>query len=109
MIISYIQTAEEKLNAFKTVTAFNAQELEGKRFGEKVDAIFGLAKKEAYMTGIFWGMSGLTGNLALLCLLGYGTSGSHWTYELYLPSGGTLVSRGDITVGDLTSLLMYSA
>jgi len=24
------------------------------------------------MTGIFWGMSGLTGNLALLCLLGYG-------------------------------------
>ena len=26
------------------------------------------------MTGIFWGMSGLTGNLALLCLLGYGES-----------------------------------
>jgi ATP-binding cassette subfamily B (MDR/TAP) protein 10 len=24
------------------------------------------------MTGIFWGASGLTGNLAMLCLLGYG-------------------------------------
>ena len=76
------------------MSAYNAQNLEGKLFEKKVDAIFNLAKKEAYMTGIFWGMSGLTGNLALLCLLGY---------------GGTLVSRGDITVGDLTSLLMYSA
>ncbi|KAK1921914.1 ATP-binding cassette transporter [Papiliotrema laurentii] len=88
------KTAEEKLNAFKTVTAYNSQELEGKLFGQKVDTVFQLAKKEAYMTGVFWGMSGLTGNLALLCLLGY---------------GGTLVSRGDISVGDLTSLLMYSA
>jgi ATP-binding cassette subfamily B (MDR/TAP) protein 10 len=39
-----------------------------------VDSVLGLARKEAYMTGIFWGMSGLTGNLALLCLLGYGES-----------------------------------
>jgi ATP-binding cassette subfamily B (MDR/TAP) protein 10 len=46
------------------------------------------------MSGIFWGASGLTGNLAMLALLGY---------------GGHLVSRGEITVGDLTSLLMYSA
>lgn len=61
------------MNAFKTVTAYNSQELEGKLFGQKVDTVFQLAKKEAYMTGVFWGMSGLTGNLALLCLLGYGT------------------------------------
>lgn len=67
-----IQTAEEKLNAFKTVTAYNSQNLEAKLFGERVDTVLGLARKEAYMTGIFWGMSGLTGNLALLCLLGYG-------------------------------------
>jgi hypothetical protein len=39
-----------------------------------VDQIFALAKKEAYMSGIFWGASGLTGNLALLALLGYGES-----------------------------------
>ncbi|ORX40765.1 P-loop containing nucleoside triphosphate hydrolase protein [Kockovaella imperatae] len=88
------RTAEEKLNAFKTVAAYNTQAVEAKLFANKVDAIFNLARKEAYMTGVFWGMSGFTGNLALLCLLGY---------------GGTLVSRGEITVGDLTSLLMYSA
>jgi ATP-binding cassette subfamily B (MDR/TAP) protein 10 len=43
-----------------------------------VNEVFGLAKKEAYMSGIFWGMSGLTGNLAMLCLLGYGKSSSLW-------------------------------
>ncbi|WWC91497.1 uncharacterized protein L201_006443 [Kwoniella dendrophila CBS 6074] len=88
------KTAEEKLNAFKTVAAYNSQPLEATLFSKKVDQVFQLAKKEALMTGIFWGASGLTGNLAMLCLLGY---------------GGHLVSISEITVGDLTSLLMYSA
>lgn len=69
-----LKTAEEKLNAFKTVTAYNSQNLETGLFGQRVDKVFQLAKKEAYMTGIFWGASGLTGNLAMLCLLGYGRS-----------------------------------
>lgn len=71
---AHIQTAEEKLNAFKTVTAYNSQPMEGEIFSKRVDGVFQLAKKEAYMTGIFWGASGLTGNLAMLCLLGYGKS-----------------------------------
>lgn len=66
------KVAEEKLNAFKTVAAYNSQSLEANLFSQKVDRVFQLAKKEAYMTGIFWGASGLTGNLAMLCLLGYG-------------------------------------
>jgi ATP-binding cassette subfamily B (MDR/TAP) protein 10 len=66
------QTAEEKLNAFKTVAAYNSQSLESGLFGQKVDRVFTLARKEAYASGIFWGASGLTGNLAMLCLLGYG-------------------------------------
>ncbi|ORY28160.1 P-loop containing nucleoside triphosphate hydrolase protein [Naematelia encephala] len=88
------KTAEEKLNAFKTVAAYNAQPLEATLFSKRVDHVFSLARREAFMTGIFWGLTGLTGNLAMLCLLGY---------------GGHLVSSGEITVGDLTSLLMYSA
>lgn len=60
------------MNAFKTVTAYNSQPMEGNIFSKRVDGVFQLAKKEAYMTGIFWGASGLTGNLAMLCLLGYG-------------------------------------
>ncbi|GMK58652.1 hypothetical protein CspeluHIS016_0600940 [Cutaneotrichosporon spelunceum] len=87
------RTAEEKLNAFKTVTAYNAQKIEGRTFSGNVLKVYGLARKEAGATAIFYGMTGLTGNLAMLCLLTY---------------GGHLVSGGDITVGDLTSLLIYS-
>lgn len=87
------KTAEEKLNAFKTVTAYNAQGLEGKMFESKVKDVYELAKKEARASAIFFGSTGLTGNLAMLGLLSY---------------GGHLVSTGAITVGDLTSLLIYS-
>lgn len=86
-------TAEEKLNAFKTVASFNAQPIEAKLFAGKVDSVFQLMKKEAIASGIFYGSSGFTGNMAMLCLLGY---------------GGHLVSSGEITVGDLTSLLIYT-
>lgn len=72
IIITPTQTAEEKLNAFKTVTSFNAQPIEAKLFSTKVDAVFRLMKKEAYASGLFYGGSGLTGNLTMLCLLGYG-------------------------------------
>jgi hypothetical protein len=51
--------------------------MEGDVFSKRVDCVFQLAKKEAYMTGIFWGASGLTGNLAMLCLLGYGMFSWH--------------------------------
>ncbi|BEJ14495.1 hypothetical protein CspHIS471_0402620 [Cutaneotrichosporon sp. HIS471] len=87
------KTAEEKLNAFKTVTAYNTQDLEGRVFSNNVETVFNLARKEAGASAIFFGMTGLTGNLAMLCLLTY---------------GGHLVSSGAITVGDLTSLLIYS-
>lgn len=86
-------TAEEKLNAFKTVASSNAQPIEAKLFAGKVDSVFQLMKKEAIASGIFYGSSGFTGNMAMLCLLGY---------------GGHLVSSGEITVGDLTSLLIYT-
>lgn len=87
------RTAEEKLNAFKTVTAYNAQALEGKQFASRVEDVRKLANKEAIASGIFFGSTGLTGNLAMLCLLSF---------------GGHMVSTGAITVGDLTSLLIYS-
>ena len=76
------------------MSAYNAQPLETRLFDRRVENVFSLARKEAFASGLFWGVSGLTGNLAMLCLLGY---------------GGHLVSSGDITVGDLTSLLLYSA
>lgn len=87
------KVAEEKLSAFRSVTAFNSQHLETQAFAAKVDNVFQLAKKEAFASGIFFGGTGLTGNLSMLCLLGY---------------GGHLVSVGEISVGSLTSMLIYA-
>lgn len=80
--------------ARRTVQAFNAVEpVETTRFKEKVDKIFNLSKKEAWASGIFFGGTGLAGNCTLILLLTY---------------GGSMVARGLITVGDLTSLMVYT-
>lgn len=88
--------AEERLSppAFRTLTAFNTQRQELRRFDEKVGTIVDLQTKEAYASGFFYAGTGFVGNCAILTLLTY---------------GGHLVSRGEISVGDLTSLLMYTA
>ncbi|KAG7449702.1 P-loop containing nucleoside triphosphate hydrolase protein [Guyanagaster necrorhizus] len=87
------KVASESLPALRTVQAFNAQRQEQEKFNEKVMKVLDLARKEAIASGIFFGSTGWSGNITLLGLLGY---------------GGTLVSRGEISVGDLTSLLLYT-
>jgi len=90
-----IALAEERLSSVRTVQAFNAVEpLETKRFTKKANDILDLAKKEAYASGLFFGGAGFSGNLTLLALLTY---------------GGKLVASGEITVGDLSSLMLYTA
>ncbi|TRM67785.1 P-loop containing nucleoside triphosphate hydrolase protein [Schizophyllum amplum] len=87
------KTSSEALAALRTVQAYNAYPREEKRFNERVSRILALARQEAIASGIFFGSTGWSGNLTVLGLLGY---------------GGTLVSAGTITVGDLTSLLLYT-
>ena len=49
-----VAVSEERLGAIRTVHAFNGVEpVETKRFKEKVDTIFGLAKREAWASGEF--------------------------------------------------------
>lgn len=49
-----VSVSEERLGAIRTVQAFNAvQPTETKYFGEKVNKIFELAKKEAWASGAF--------------------------------------------------------
>ncbi|TFL00627.1 P-loop containing nucleoside triphosphate hydrolase protein [Pterulicium gracile] len=87
------KSANESLSAYRTVTASNAQALEQQKFGTGVQKVFDLARKEAVASGIFFGSTGWSGNVTLLALLGY---------------GGSLVTQGAISVGDLTSLLLYT-
>ncbi|OSC98781.1 P-loop containing nucleoside triphosphate hydrolase protein [Trametes coccinea BRFM310] len=87
------KVAQEALSALRTVQAFNAAPQEQEKFHQKINNVLTLARKEAIASGIFFGATGWSGNVTLLALLGY---------------GGTLVSKGAISVGDLTSLLLYT-
>jgi putative ABC transport system ATP-binding protein len=77
-----------------------------------VKTVLGLARKEALATGIFFGATGWSGNVTLLALLGYGSHFRSNVDRNQCPrlshTGGTLVSHGDISVGELTSLLLYT-
>ncbi|KAJ7270074.1 P-loop containing nucleoside triphosphate hydrolase protein [Mycena haematopus] len=88
------KVASESLSALRTVQAYNAHAQERIKFHERIDHVLSLAKKEATASAIFFGSTGWSGNVTILCLLGY---------------GGTLVSKGQISIGDLTSLLLYTA
>ncbi|KAF7977967.1 hypothetical protein HWV62_2069 [Athelia sp. TMB] len=87
------KVAQESLSALRTVQSYNAVPQEAAKFHERVTHVLTLARKEAVASAIFFGSTGWSGNVTLLALLGY---------------GGTLVSRGDISVGNLTSLLLYT-
>ncbi|KAL0955750.1 hypothetical protein HGRIS_001965 [Hohenbuehelia grisea] len=87
------KVASESLSALRTVQAFNAMPQEQEKFHQRIGTVLSLARKEAVASGIFFGSTGWSGNVTLLALLGY---------------GGSLVSHGDISVGDLTSLLLYT-
>ncbi|KDN40009.1 hypothetical protein K437DRAFT_258792 [Tilletiaria anomala UBC 951] len=80
--------------AFRTITAYNTQNMEIKRLGREIQSIAEIQAKEARATGFYYSGTGFVGNCAILTLLTY---------------GGSLVGRGLLSVGDLTSLLMYTA
>lgn len=67
-----LQVAQESLSALRTVQAYNALKPEQDKFDGKVNQVLSLARKEAIASGIFFGSTGWSGNVTLLCLLGYG-------------------------------------
>lgn len=66
------QVATESLSALRTVQAYNAIPQEELKFHEKINKVLDLARKEAIASGVFYGTTGWSGNVTLLCLLGYG-------------------------------------
>jgi ABC-type multidrug transport system fused ATPase/permease subunit len=84
--------AEERLSAHRTVTASNTQPYERGLFASRVQNVFNLQKKETYANGLFQGGNEVAGDLAMIGLLIY---------------GGLLVQRGEISVGDMTTSLIY--
>ncbi|KAK2150002.1 hypothetical protein LSH36_427g01031 [Paralvinella palmiformis] len=88
------QVAEERLSNMRTVRAFGQEPKEIATYEERTDHVLLLSKKEAIAKGIFWATTGLSGNVMILSLI---------------YTGGMMMSEAQITVGELSSFLMYAA
>lgn len=86
--------AEERLGNVRTSQAFAGEIQEVGRYNAQVKRIFALGKKEAIVSATFFSTTGFMGNMTILALL---------------YSGGAMVKSGVISIGDLTSFLMYTA
>ncbi|GAM82734.1 hypothetical protein ANO11243_007200 [Dothideomycetidae sp. 11243] len=91
---SLTKIAEERLGNVRTSQAFAGEIQEVNRYNKQVRKIFELGKREAYLSAVFFSTSGFMGNITFLSLLWF---------------GGGMVRSGEISVGDLTSFLMYTA
>ncbi|RVE74671.1 hypothetical protein OJAV_G00024310 [Oryzias javanicus] len=87
------QLAEERISNLRTVRAFGKELSEVNAYTQKTDFVLSLAKKEAKMRAGFFGATGLSGNLMILSVL----------YK-----GGLLTASQHMTVGELSSFLMYT-
>lgn len=87
------KVAEEQLGATKTIQSYVGEKREIRRYAKEVRQVFDIGLKEAITSGMFFGSTGFVGNVSLLALLMTGTS---------------MIQTGLITVGDLSSFMMYA-
>lgn len=86
--------AEERLGNVRTSQSFAGEVQEVHRYNTQVRKIFGLGKREAIISATFFSSTGFMGNMTIMALL-------------YV--GGGMVKSGAISIGELTSFLMYTA
>uniref|UniRef100_UPI0037E70972 ATP-binding cassette sub-family B member 10, mitochondrial n=1 Tax=Semicossyphus pulcher TaxID=241346 RepID=UPI0037E70972 len=87
------QLAEERISNLRTVRAFGKELSEVNTYTQKTDYVLSLARKEAVLRAGFFGVTGLSGNIMILSVL----------YK-----GGLLMASQHMTVGELSSFLMYT-
>lgn len=87
------QLAEERIGNIRTVRTFCKEMMEMEKYSSKAEHVLQLMKKEAVARSGFFGATGLSGNLIVLSVL----------YK-----GGLLMSSAHMTVGELSSFLMYA-
>ncbi|XP_061820270.1 ATP-binding cassette sub-family B member 10, mitochondrial [Nerophis lumbriciformis] len=87
------QLAEERISNMRTVRAFGKELSEVHTYTQKTDQVLSLARKEAVLRAAFFGVTGLSGNIMILSVL----------YK-----GGLLMASQHMTVGELSSFLMYT-
>ncbi|XP_011168037.1 ATP-binding cassette sub-family B member 10, mitochondrial isoform X1 [Solenopsis invicta] len=86
-------TAEERISNIRTVKAFAQEKREIERYSAKLQDVLKLCYKESLYRGMFFGMTGLSGNAIALSVL---------------YNGVFMVSNSDITIGSLSAFLLYA-
>ncbi|CAD5121263.1 DgyrCDS9794 [Dimorphilus gyrociliatus] len=86
--------AEERLSNMITVKSFAKESDEVVRYSDKLQQVLKLQLKETSMSAAFWGFTGLSGNVIVLSVFYY---------------GGIMMSTSSLTMGDLSSFLLYAA
>lgn len=88
-----MKTGEERLGNIKTVKMFCKENQESLLFTNKLLDAMHLGYKEVLARASFYGLTGLSGNVIIISVLYY---------------GGTLVANEELTVGALTSFILYA-
>ncbi|KAM5356388.1 hypothetical protein ACJ41O_003034 [Fusarium nematophilum] len=86
--------AEERLGNVKTSQAFVGEVQEVSRYNRQIRKIFALGRKESLIAATFFASTGWAGNMTILAML---------------VVGGSFVRNGSMSLGDLTSFMMYTA
>ncbi|CAK9815050.1 ATP-binding cassette sub-family B member 10, mitochondrial [Anthophora plagiata] len=86
--------AEERISNIRTVKAFSKETIEANNYNSQLDNVLRACYKESCYRGVFFGITGFSGNVIILSVLYY---------------GGAMVSDASLTVGSLSAFLMYAA
>nr|XP_023029123.1 ATP-binding cassette sub-family B member 10, mitochondrial-like [Leptinotarsa decemlineata] len=88
------KVAEEKISNVRTVKSFAQEPREIESYNMAIDGVLKYCYQEAKARAFFYGMTGFSGNAIIISVLYY---------------GGVMVSSDTLTVGNLTSFLLYAA
>ena len=88
-----MKVGEERIGNIKTVKIFSKEKYENGLFSKELLDALAIGYRETKARAIFYGMTGMSGNVIIMSVLYY---------------GGRLVSDGQMTIGELTSFILYA-
>lgn len=92
-LAAVMKVGEERIGNVKTVKIFSKEKFENALFSKELQGALDIGYRETQAKAIFYGMTGLSGNVIIMSVLYY---------------GGYLVTEGQMTIGALTSFILYA-
>ena len=87
------EVADESFQLIRTIRSFSRERMQAKLYVDKINDTYILGRKQAVLYGVFIGLIGFISTLALIAILWY---------------GAILVIEGEMSVGVLTSFVLYT-